>query len=82
MSGKSKKCCYLMGLSDLVCFVFGSYLLSTALFGGCTATACTGYCGCCAVLGLPLIALGFVIRCWTKKCCDNSVFCDTDDSKA
>ena len=82
MSGKSKKCCYLMGLSDLVCFVFGSYLLSTALFGGCTATACTSSCGCCAVLGLPLIALGFVMRSWAKKCCNKSACCDTDDSKA
>ena len=27
MSNQSKKCCYLYGLCDLVCFVFGSYLL-------------------------------------------------------
>ena len=78
----SKLCCYLMGLSDFVCFVLGSYLLSTALFGGCTATACANCYGSCAVLGLPLIALGFVIRCWAKKCGNNFVCGSTDNSKA
>ena len=29
---KSKLCCYLYGLCDLVCFVGGAYLLSLAIF--------------------------------------------------
>jgi hypothetical protein len=78
MSGKSKKCCYLLGLSDFICFVFGSYLLSVAVFSSCSTTACSGCCGCCAVLGLPLIALGFVIRSWAKKCCGNSNCCNSE----
>ena len=77
-NGKGKLCCYLMVVSDLVCFVFGSYLFSLALIGKtCTATACSTCCGCCSVLGLPLIALGFLIRCWYSKCC-GSTTCNTD----
>ncbi len=77
----SKLCCYLLGLSDLVCFVYGSFLLSLALFGACTGTACTSCCGCCPQLGLPLIALGFVIRCWAKKCCNGEASSCGPDSK-
>ena len=69
---KNKKvCCYLAGVCDLVCFVFGSYLFSLALIGKtCTAVAsCSACCGCLSSLGLPLIALGFVIRSWCGKCC-------------
>ena len=68
---KNKKiCCYLAGVCDLVCFVFGSYLFSLALIGKtCTVVAC---CGCLSSLGLPLIALGFVIRSWCGKCCASS----------
>ena len=71
---KNKKvCCYLGGACDLICFVFGSYLFSLALIGKtCTATACSACCGCLASLGLPLIALGFVIRSWCGKCCTSS----------
>ncbi len=67
---KNKKvCCYLAGACDLVCFVFGSYLFGLALIGKtCTATACSTCCGCLGSLGLPLIALGFVIRYWSSKC--------------
>ena len=75
MKGKcnNKGCCYLYGLIDLICFVGGAYLLSAAIFGGfCGSTTCS-----CGVLGLPLIVLGCIIRCWTgrgcccsmKKCC-------------
>ena len=68
-----KVCCYLAGVCDLVCFVFGSYLFSLALIGKtCTAAACSMCCGCLSSLGLPLIALGFVIRCWCSKCCASS----------
>ena len=68
---KNKKvCCYLAGACDLVCFVFGSYLFSLALIGKtCTATACSTCCGCLSSLGLPLIALGFVIRNLSSKYC-------------
>jgi len=53
--------------------VFGSYLLSLALIGKtCTAVACSACCGCLSSLGLPLIALGFVIRSWCGKCCASS----------
>ncbi|MBC8310853.1 MAG: hypothetical protein H8E72_00965 [Candidatus Marinimicrobia bacterium] len=79
----SKLYCYLLGLSDLICFVYGSFLVSLALFGAaCAGPACTTCCGCCPQLGLPLIALGFVIRCWAKKCCNKSACCDANDSKA
>ena len=74
-SNKSKKCCYLYGLCDLVCFVFGAYLLSLAIFSKCTALACSTCCGCLGLLGLPLIALGFVIRAWTGRCCSSSFNC-------
>ena len=71
---KNKKvCCYLAGACDLVCFVFGSYLFSLVLIGKtCTAVACSACCGCLSSLGLPLIALGFVIRFWCGKCCVSS----------
>ena len=71
---KNKKVyCYLAGACDLVCFVFGSYLLSLALIGKtCTIAACSACCGCLSSLGLPLIALGFVIRSWCGKCCVSS----------
>ena len=71
---KNKKlCCYLSGTCDLVCFVFGSYLFSLALIGKtCTAVTCSACCGCLSTLGLPLIALGFVIRSWCRKCCASS----------
>ena len=72
MSNQSKKCCYLHGLCDLVCFVFGSYLLSLAIFSKCTAVACSTCCGCLGYLGLPLIALGFVIRNWGGRCCNSA----------
>ena len=67
---KNKKvCCYLAVACDLVCFVFGSYLFSLALIGkNCSAVACSACCGCLSSLGLPLIALGFVIRFWCRKC--------------
>ena len=69
----TKVCCYLAGASDLVCFELGSYIFSLALIGKtCTATACSACCGCLASLGLPLIALGFVIRSWCGKCCASS----------
>ena len=87
MKGKcnNKWCCYLYGLLDLLCFVGGAYLLSAAIFGGCCgSTTCS-----CGVLGLPLIVLGCVIRCWTgrgccccgtKKCCiPSSTDSDTTD---
>ena len=74
-SNKSKKCCYLYGLCDIVCFVFGAYLLSLALFSKCTALACSTCCGCLGILGLPLIALGLVIRLWTGRCCYSSSNC-------
>ena len=79
-SNKSKKCCYLYCLCDLVCFVFGSLLLSLAIFGNCTAGACGSCCGCLAYLGLPLIALGFVIRAWTGRGCCGSSACSTSKS--
>ena len=71
---KNKKvCCYLAGACDLVCFVFGSYLFSLALVGKtCTAVACSACCGCLSSLGLPLIALGLVIRSWCGKCSTSS----------
>jgi len=71
---KNKKgCCYLAVACDLVCFVFGSYLFSLALIGKtCTAAACSACCGCLSSLGLPLIALGFVIKCWSGKCCTST----------
>lgn len=64
----NKLCCYLNGAFDLLCFVGGAYLLSAAIFGSaCTGTACC--LSCCSNLGLPLIALGFVVRCWRGNCC-------------
>ena len=79
---KNKKvCCYLGGACDLICFVFGSYLFSLALIGKtCTVTACSTCCGCLTSLGLPLIALGFVIRCWCSKCCTSSCSDTSSDS--
>ena len=74
-NNKSKRCCYLYGLCDLVCFVFGSYLLSVSIFSKCTATACSICSGCLGNLGLPLIALGIVIRMWTGRCCGNASSC-------
>ena len=73
-SKKNKKVfCYLEGACDLICFVFGSYLFSLALIAKtCTATACSTCCGCLTSLGLPLIALGFVIRSWSGKCCTST----------
>ena len=68
---KLKKCCYLYGLCDIICFVIGALLLSLAIFSKCTAVACSTCCGCLGFLGLPLIALGFVIRSWTGRCCNN-----------
>ena len=70
-SKKNKGCCYLLGFIDLVCFVLGSYLLSLAIFSKCTAVACSTCCGCLGLLGLPLIALGFIIRSWTGRCYRN-----------
>ena len=73
---KFKKCCYLYKLCDIICFVFGSLLLSLAVFSKCTPVACGTCCGCPGFLGLPLIALGFVIRSWAGRCCCNdSSFC-------
>ena len=80
MSNKSKKCCYLSGLCDIVCFVLGAYLLSLAIFSKCTAVACSTCCGCFGLLGLPLIALGFVIRSWRGRCCDSSSNCGESTS--
>ena len=79
---KNKKvCCYLAGVCDLVCFVFGSYLFSLALIGKtCTTATCCVCCGCLSSLGLPLIALGFVIRSWCGKCSLSS--CSDSDSKS
>ena len=79
---KNKKvCCYLAGACDLVCFVFGSYLFSIALIGkACTAAACSACCGCLSSLGLPLIALGFVIRSWCSKCYASSCSESTSNS--
>ena len=79
---KNKKvCCYLAGACDLVCFVFGSYLFSLALIGKtCTVTACSICYGCLSSLGLPLIALGFVIRYWCNKCCTYSCSDTSSDS--
>ena len=78
---KKKVCCYLGAACDLVCFVFGSYLLSLALFGKtCTAVACSACCGCLSSLGLPLIALGFIIRSWCGKCCPS--LCSDSDSNS
>ena len=78
---KNKKvCCYLACASDLVCFVFGLYLFSLALIGKtCTVVACSACCGCLSSLGLPLIALGFVIRSWREKCCTST---SSDSSSA
>ena len=84
MKGKcnNKISCYMYGLLDLVCFVGGAYLLSAAIFGGCCSTATCN----CGVLGLPLIALGFVLRCWTGNgccCCSGAKKCcapNSDDS--
>ena len=81
---KNKKvCCYLAAACDLVCFVFGSYLFSLALIGKtCTAAAaCSSCCGCLSSLGLPLIALGFVIRYWCSKCCASSCSDSSSDSE-
>ena len=77
---KSKLCCYLYGLCDLVCFVGGAYLFSLAIFSKCTAEGCSLCCGCLGFLGLPLIALGFLIRIWTGRCCccKNSTCCLTN----
>ena len=73
MKNNKKVCCYIAIVCDLVCFVFGSYLFSLALIGKtCTVTACSTCCGCLSSLGLPLIALGFVIRCWSSKCCKSA----------
>ena len=80
-SNKSKKCCYLYGLCDIVCFVLGAYLLSLAIFSKCTAVACSACCGCLGFLGLPLIALGFVIRSWRCRCCYNSSKCGYNKSE-
>ena len=79
---KNKKvCCYLAGICDLVCFVFGSYLLSLAIIGKtCTAVACSICCGCLSSLGLPLIALGFVIRYWSSQCCASACSDTSTDS--
>ena len=66
-SNKSKKCCYLYSLCDIVCFVLGAFLLSLAIFSKCTAVACSTCCGCLGFFGLPLIALGFVLRSWRCK---------------
>lgn len=73
MEKENKKlCCYLMVCSDLICFVGGSLLLSLAIFGSaCNGAACASCCGCLTYLGLPLIALGILIRCWCGKCCCN-----------
>lgn len=70
----SKLCCYLYGLTDLICFVGGTFLLSSAVFSSCSGAACS-CCGCLGVLGLPLIALGFVVRVWTGRCCGSSSSC-------
>ena len=75
---KMKKCCYLYGLCDIICFVVGSLLLSLAIFSKCTPVACSTCCGCLGFLGLPLIALGFVIRSWTGRCCYNDSSCSDD----
>ena len=79
---KNKKvCCYLAGACDLVCFVFGSYLFSLALIGKtCTVAACSTCCGCLTSLGLPLIALGFVIRYWCSKYCTSACSDTSSDS--
>ena len=80
---KNKKvCCYLAVACDLVCFVFGSYLFSLALIGKtCTVAACSTCCGCLSSLGLPLIALGFIIRYWSSKCCASACSETGSDSK-
>ena len=62
---KLKKCCYLYGLCDIICFVI----------------ACSTCCGCLGFLGLPLIALGFVIRSWTGRCCYNLYNCGKNKSE-
>lgn len=72
---------YLVGFNDLICFVYGSFLLSLALFGACSRTTCTSCCECCPQLGLSLVNLGFFISFWVKKCCKNSVSCCGPDSK-
>ena len=79
-SKKSKKCCYLYGFCDIICFVFCSYLLSLAFFSKCAAVDCSTCCGCLGFLGLPLITLGFVIRSWTGRCCYNSLNCGNTKS--
>ena len=66
---KLKKCCYLYKLCDIICFVVGALLLSLAIFSKCTPVVCSIYCGCLGFLGLPLIALGFVIKSWIGRCC-------------
>ena len=76
--GKLKKCCYLYALCDILCFVIGALLLSLAIFSKCTPVACSTCCGCLGILGLPLIALGFVIRSWTGRCCYNDSSCSDD----
>ena len=78
---KLKKCCYLYGLCDIICFVIGALLLSLAIFSKCTAVACSTCCGCLGFLGLPLIALGFVIRSWTGRCCYNLYNCGNNKSE-
>ena len=75
---KLKKCCYLYGLCDIICFVIGSLLFSLAIFSKCTPEACSTCCGCLGFLGLPLIALGFVIRSWISRCCYNDSSCSND----
>ena len=50
-------------------YIIGIVVLAIVVYFAC--------CGCCSVLGLPLIALGFLIRCWYSKCC-GSTTCSTD----
>ena len=78
---KLKKCCYLYGLCDIICFVIGALLLSLAIFSNCTPVACSSCCGCIGILGLPLIALGFVIRSWADRCCYNLYNCGKNKSE-
>ena len=78
---KLKICCYLYVLCDIICFVVGSLLLSLAIFSNCTTAACSTCCGCLGFLGLPLIALGFVIRSWTGRFCYNPYNCGDNKSE-
>ena len=75
---KLKICCYLYVLCDIICFVVGSLLLSLAIFSKCTQAACSACCGCLGFLGLPLIALGFVIKSWISSCWCNDSSCYGD----